>query len=265
MRNYFKRLFGPKKKGFMFTTRNLGHSTPNGERMTSDSVMVSGSGTVSYGVDTALMSYVPDQTETTARLPFKNPPEKVDQRKVVEPKAVFDELKQKTPEISFDNLDEKIRVVSERIEILKEHLDNEHLKDEHMTLFYLQNRKKYLKTKEKFPINWAMTTRDAVDDLCKNYKLKVVAIKQYYTLLPKEGISELDRYTKAYKAITGDNPIFELIIKDADAKTQEGKQQKKKDRDPILIANSPFGNALFVLGAWDEEVEIVDEIIYNSK
>lgn len=183
---------------------------------------------------------------------------KEDARKSVEPKAVFEEIKRETPEISFDRLDEKIKSVQERIGILEEHLDADHLKDERRVLFYLQNRQKYLKTKTKYPLDWAMTTREAVDDLCKNYKLKTVPLKQFYTLIPNLGLKEMKRYTSVYKAITGDEPIFEVVVKDIP-------ETKKKDRDPILLANSPLGNFLFVLGVWDDEVEIVDEIIYQGK
>ena len=190
---------------------------------------------------------------------------KVDDRKKVEPKDVFGELKNEHIEFSFDNLDEKIAVVTERINVLKEHLGDAQLNDEHRALFYLTNRQKYLKTKAKAPLDWAITNQDAVDDLCKRYMLRVVPLKQYYTLVPKDGIKEMERYTKAYKAITGDVPIFELIIKEAEVKSEEAKEQRKKDRDPILLANSPLGNFLFVLGAWDDEVEIVDEIIYHGK
>lgn len=240
MKNFFDRIFKKDKK-FVYTTRNLGHNTGNGERIGRDTI----SGSV-------ISDWVISSTDNIEK--------KVDERKSVEPIEVFNELKQETPKISFDNLEEKIKVVSERIKVLKEHLTEDHLNDENRTLFYLKNRQKYLKTKSKTPFDWSMTTKEAVDDLCKRYKLKIVGLKQYYTLVPKEGIKEMERYTKAYKAVTGDNPIFELVIKDT-----EEKATKKKDRDPILLANSPIGNFLFVIGAWDDEVEIVDEIIYGFK
>lgn len=184
---------------------------------------------------------------------------------------MFKEIKTQPLDVSFDDLPAKISAVEARIEILREHLSDDHLGDEHRTLFYLRNRLKYLSTRKRNPLNWAMTTQDAIDDLCKTYKLKVVPLKQYYTLVPEEGVKEMDRYTRAYKAITGDVPIFNLVIKDVPPnEPKKGDpaakpQQRKKDRDPILFANSPLGNHLFVIGAWDDEVEIVDEIIYHGK
>lgn len=267
MKNYFKRIFGEKKKPFMFTTRNMARPTGNGDRIINAGGQMSNIlliddiiSSSSWGTATNSNGVFEVGTPMPVQVPLPS-----DIRKAVEPKEVFEEIKKENIEFSFDNLDEKIKVVSERINILKEHLDEGHLADEHRSLFYLKNRKSYLKTKDKNPLDWAMTNQDAIDDLCKNYKLKVVPLKQYYTLVPNEGIKEMDRYTKAYKAITGDLPIFELVIKDADVKSEEAKQQKKKDRDPILLANSPLGNFLFVIGAWDDEVEIVDEIIYQGK
>lgn len=258
-KNFFKRVFGGKaNKGFVFTSRHIAALTMNGERIRRTSADSTNSpDSISnfleaYTVDASLSPIV--GTGTTNKVPAKL------ERKSVKPIDVFSEIKDATtPETSFENLDQKIKVVKERISVLKEHLKEEHLGDEYRTLFYLENRKKYLTTRKKTPLDWATTTQDAVDDLCKRYKLKVVPLKQYYTLVPEEGIKEIDRYTKSYEAITGDKPIFELVIKD------EPKETKKKDRDPILLANSPLGNFLFILGAWDDEVAIVDEIIYGGK
>ncbi len=265
-------MFG-KKKGFVFTTKNIARSTGNGDRIGSNSSEMNMNNflsidqairdqAISQSYSSSIGGVMTSSGESTGLSASATKPERI----AVEPKAVFDQIKRETPEISFDNLEEKIAVVENRIEILREHLDESHLKDEHRALFYLKNRFKYLSTMKKNPLDWAMTTQEAVNDLCSRYKLQVVPLKQYYTLVPSEGLKEMNRYTKAYKAITGDNPIFELVIKDtAVLPTEEAKKTKKKDRDPILLANSPLGNFLFVLGAWDEEVEVVDEIIYGSK
>lgn len=257
MKNYFKRLFGEKKKEFMFTTRNIARTTGNGDRI-SQAGNIYSSGFMSIEDISPFSGVTGTFTQVNNNAVTKLTP--ADERIIVEPKAVFDEIQRSTPDISFENLESKITSVEGRIKVLKDHMTDEQMGDEHRTLFYLKNRKKYIKTRTKDPLDWAMTTSEAVDDLCKRYKLKVVPLKQYYTLVPKEGVEEMARYTKAYKAITGDVPIFELVIKDTEVKAQ-----KKKDRDPILLANSPLGNFLFILGAWDDEVEIVDEIIYGSK
>lgn len=245
IKNFFKR------NEYRYTTKDLiGHDTANGMRVsgatTTGGSFVSISDMTRSSVISSLSS---DQAVTKV---------KKDKRKKVNPIDVFKEVEIEDIEISFDNLEEKIKAVTERVGILKEHLDEDHFKDEYKTVFYLQNRLKYLKLKKKHPLDWAMTNHDAIADLCTRYKLRKVPLKQYYTLVPKAGIDEIAWYTKQYKAIVGDDPIFELIIKD-DVKTE------KKDRDPILLANSPLGNFYFVLGAWDDEVEIVDEIIYGNK
>lgn len=246
-----------KPQGFVFTTRHMANPTGNGDLIRRQGANVSGLAGSYVTIDSIVQSSgwgTNDSVKSTSK--------SVDERGEVEPKQVFDEIKRETPDISFDNLDERIEAVEERIEILKEHLDESHLGDEHRALFYLKNRRKYVETRKKLPIDWAMTTSEAIDDLCKRYKLKIVPLKQFYTLVPKEGIKEMDRYTKAYQAITGDKPIFELVVKDTQPAAEE---RRKKDRDPILLANSPLGNHLFILGVWDEEVAIVDEIIYGFK
>lgn len=258
MKNYFKRMFARKPQPFVYTTSNMRNRTGNGDRIMPVSGRRSNDTFFTWSSNDILTGVVGGSEGS------KKP---ADVRKETEPKAVFEELKaESTPEVSFDLLPQKIKSVSERIGILKEHLDESHLMDEHRALFYLKNRQKYLSTMRKSPLDWATTTQDAVDDLCKRYKLKVVPLKQYYTLVPNEALREMERYTKAYQAITGDKPIFELVVKDTEAlKPEDRKEAVKKDRDPILLANSPIGNFLFVLGAWDEEVEFVDEIIYGVK
>lgn len=267
MKNIFKR----KKPKFVFTTRNLAKGSDNNGEM----LRVGTAGFMTLGDITS--NFVLGTTTPSNRLMVEsgipgiqvealnvsNLPSPKVERKQVKPIEVFSEIKKEDVIISFDNLDEKIKAVSERLKVLSEHLSEEHLKDEYATLFYLKNRQKYINGKYDF--EWAMTTQEVIDDLCKRYKLKVVALKQYYTLVPKGGIMEMKRYTEQYKKLVGDVPIFELIIKDDDTQSDEDKQQRKKNRDPILLANSPFGNFFFVLGAWDDEVEVVDEIIYGLK
>jgi len=262
MQNYFKRLFGKKKK-FVYTTRDLARgSDNNGElvRGTTQHFFTIGD-IASPTTRLYVPSGIPGISVEAENVP--NLPSPKIERVAVKPIEVFNEIKKEDIEVDFKNLDEKIKVVEERLEVLAEHLSEEHLKDEYRALFYLKNRKKYIKTKCNF--DWAMTNQDAMNDLCKRYKLKISALKQYYTLVPKEGIAEIKRYTKEYKKITNDLPIFQLIIKDDNTQSDEDKQQRKKNRDPILVANSPFGNFFFVLGAWDDEVEVVDEIIYYGK
>jgi len=271
MKNYFKRLFSKEdKKGFMFTTRHLATQTGNGEFISREPHPRSELNFITVGdftesgnqtVGSAPLQWSYDTTGGTSQKEVK----KIDERKEVQPIEVFNEIKKEGLEPDFSKLDEKITAVENRIKILKEHLKDEHLTDEHKALFFLKNRRTYLKTMKKNPLDWAMTNREAIDDLCKRYKLQTVPLKQYYTLVPNDGVKEMSRYSKAYEAITGDKPIFELIIKVEESKPEEKKERTKKDRDPILVANSPLGDFMFVLGAWDDEVEFVDEIIYQGK
>lgn len=262
MKNFFKRLF-TKKKEFVFTTRSLAKGSDMNGEMVRDGQRFFTLGDLTNDSTGYITTGIPGISISAESLQQSLPAPKKPERISVKPVEVFKEIEREGMQIDFKNLDEKIKVITERLEILAEHLGKEHLRDEYQALFYLKNRKKYLDGKYNF--EWATTNQEAMDDLCKRYKLKIVALKQYYTLVPKEGISEMKRYTKEYEKITGDLPIFELIIKDDSTQSEEDKKQRKKNRDPILVANSPFGNFFFILGAWDDEVEFVDEIIYYGK
>lgn len=161
MRNFFKKLFEKKDapKKFMFTSRNLADMTGNGE-------MVRRDGGNRWARNNSLLEYVTIDTITNSpwsatsttgvAVPvsgMSKSPNQEDQRREAEPIAVFKEIKTEPLDISFDNLNQKIKNVEERIDILKEHLDEAHLQDEHRALFYLKNRRKYLDTKAKNPID----------------------------------------------------------------------------------------------------------------
>jgi hypothetical protein len=168
------------------------------------------------------------------------------------------EILSETPEIDIKNLDEKIKVVKRRITGLKKVLNKDNrigFSDETTALRYLKARKKCAKYISLF--KWAITTDTKLRDLCSKYKLRLVSLNGYSRNIPMEAIDEIEQFLEAYNKVEKNvEPEFHLIIDDG------GKEDKK---DPILLAASPFGKWYYVLGAWDKEVEIVDEIIYKGK
>jgi hypothetical protein len=71
-----------------------------------------------------------------------------------------------------------------------------------------------------------------------------------------EAIDELEKFINSYNKVSNITPVLTLIIDEG------GKEDKK---DPILLAGSPFGKWYYLLGAWDKEVEFVDDLIYHGK
>jgi hypothetical protein len=178
----------------------------------------------------------------------------VDTRIEKKPVEIFNEIVSEKPIMNLTNLDKQIRLVKNRKRVLEEHIGESDSRHEDEALSYLRARKKFIKCSGLF--KWPTTNQEKVNDLCKKYKVMSVAIGGYYRNLPMEAIDEMEKYTKAHYKITRNKPVFTLIV------DQGGKEQKK---DPILLVCSPFGRWYYILGAWDKEVEIVDDLIYKGK
>jgi hypothetical protein len=178
--------------------------------------------------------------------------EKEDTRIEKKPVEVVNEILDEKPVIVTKDLAGQIKAVEKRIKVFKEQGCG--LSDEILALKYLKARQKGMKHWAKF--NWAATTDVKVRELCSKYKLQVVGFQSYSRNVPMEAVEELEKYMAAYECVSEDKPELKLII------DVGGKEQKK---DPILLASSPFGRWFHVLGAWDKEVEYVDDLVYKGK
>jgi hypothetical protein len=175
------------------------------------------------------------------------------------PVEIFKELISENPIINLRNIDNQIKTIKRRIDVLRNELGM-NLTDELEALDYLYARKKLF----KYPncLKWAITNKPLIDKLCQNYAVAFVDCNMYYKTLPQEAINELENFLKEYKKYKKDKPILRLIIDD---KKEDNKPSPERKKDPILLASSPFGRWWYILGAWDKEVEIVDDLIYNYK
>lgn len=182
-----------------------------------------------------------------------SPEEAVDIRIEKKPVDVVNDILIDEPVLDLTDLDRKIRVVKRRARILKEELNVE-TRNETLALNFLKARKKYKQCKKLF--SWKVTTQEKIHDLLSKYKLRQVNFSGYHRNVPNEALDEIEKFLAAWKKIMDYDPALLLIIDDG------GKEQKK---DPILLAPSPFGNWFYVLGAWDKEVQYVDELVYNNK
>jgi hypothetical protein len=118
----------------------------------------------------------------------------------------------------------------------------------------LENRKQYKKY-HKFFDEYAYTTTAKINGVVKQHSnLKLGKVEQFIADLPKEAITSMKDYTKTTEQICGKKPIFYII---ADKKDFEKSDQR---RDPILLAQSPFGHFWQILGAWDEEMMFLEEL-----
>lgn len=121
-------------------------------------------------------------------------------------------------------------------------------------LIRLENRKNYAKHKEFFE-EFPYTTNTKIDELIKAHTyLKTGEVSQFMVDLPKEATDVMQRYTKECKSLCDKKPVFYII---ANKKDFEKTQSR---RDPILLAQSPFGHFWQILGAWDEEMLLIEEL-----
>ena len=178
---------------------------------------------------------------------------KIDERIEVKPKDVVKEVLCKDDEVKLDftNLKEKIKAVEKRRDFMKEDLGLS-TQDEDKALDYLRAKLALTKNKNaKTLFPWHITTTEKIMALCNKYKVSQGTLSGYKRCVPQEALDAIEKYLKAYKLVSKRQPIFMLIV-------DVGGAEAKKD--PIIYVDSPFGNYFYVLGAWDKEVEIIDEL-----
>jgi len=196
-----------------------------------------------------------------------------DTRKKVKPIDVLKEIvADKKPVFKIADVEHQIEVIENRVRVLKEQgIDGSmtgNVGDENRALSYLRARRTYSETHELF--KWPTTTQPMVLDLLKKYKLHVVELSEFSRYIPKEAIDAIEQFGNACKKVNEKMvPDFRLVIDDEGfkevQKMRARKEAEKKKKDPILLALSPFGDWYYILGAWDKEVEFLDDLIYHGK
>lgn len=121
-------------------------------------------------------------------------------------------------------------------------------------LIRLENRKKYSLFREFFD-QYPYTTTSKIDEVLKSHNyLKIGTVNQFLADMPKEAITEMKKYDSKTKDLCNKKPIFYIV---ADKKDFE---KTTKRRDPILLAQSPFGHIWQILGVWDKEMLLLEEL-----
>lgn len=118
----------------------------------------------------------------------------------------------------------------------------------------MENRKKYAANSSTFE-NYPYTTTSKVNDVIgKHSNLKLGQIAQFIADMPKEATDAMKEYNKATQALCSKDAVFYIIADKKDFKKSD------KRRDPILLAQSPFGHVWQILGAWDDEMLFLEEL-----
>lgn len=118
----------------------------------------------------------------------------------------------------------------------------------------LENRKKYSKFNE-FYEQFPYTQTSKINDVLKAHDhLKLGQIAQFIADMPKEAVNVMKEYNSKTEEVCGKKAVFYIIADKKDFK------QTNSRRDPILVAQSPFGHFWQILGAWDKEMMFLEEL-----
>ena len=190
-------------------------------------------------------------TPIEASEPFghvKQLPEKREPAK--KPKEVVTELEHQIDEVSLKDLDDKIQLLNDKLSLTVQKYSEAELKG---MVQRLENRKKFNEYKDffgKFPC----TTDQKIEDLLKKYKFQMGTTDIFIPDFPKEAIDVMKAYKEKTVELCGKESAFYVIARESDFKKNRDK------RDPILLAQSPFGLFWNILGAWDEEMVVLSEL-----
>ena len=202
---------------------------------------------------------IPSEAGGAVAVPIKNKKPKQEKVKLT-PKGIF-ELK------LLDNTGFKINTnkeyVESQIQQFKDKLNLIKMAEYDMSrgtneiasiLIRMENRIKYDQFNSFFD-NYAYTSTVKIDELVKKHDyLKIGKVEQFLADMPKEAVDEMKDYTANTKKLCNKKPIFYII---ADKKDFEKSSQR---RDPILLAQSPFGHFWQIIGAWDKEMMFLEEL-----
>lgn len=121
-------------------------------------------------------------------------------------------------------------------------------------LMRLENRRKYGQYKTYFD-QFPYTLTSKIEQVLKEHNhLKLGQVEEFVPDLPTEAVDVMTEYSQKVKQLCLKKAVFYIIAKKTDFK------QKSHRRDPILLAQSPFGHFWQILGAWDEEMLFLEEL-----
>lgn len=182
------------------------------------------------------------------------------QKKELTPKKVYslEMLHDTAFKINMDpkHVDDQVVAFKEKLALIKtEEYDMQRGTEEiGSILLRMENRKKYAsvsKTFEKYPY----TTNARINSVVKKHDyLQLGQVAQFLADMPKDATDAMKDYNDACHKLCGKKAVFYIIANKKDF------QKSEKRRDPILLAQSPFGHFWQILGAWDDEMLFLDEL-----
>jgi len=178
------------------------------------------------------------------------PPAEEVQKKVVKPIEVLEEIQMPVRDVDLVGIDQKIAV----LEIKKTLIKQEYSKlDVENAIQRLKNRKKYREYRN-FYGQFTTTTTEKIEELLNKYDLSFQSADLFIPELPDEIVYTIKEYQEKTVEICGKQTIIMVIA------TSDLFRKITKDRDPIILAQSPFGFYYDILGAYDKEMIMLSEL-----
>ena len=170
---------------------------------------------------------------------------------ILKPIDVFNELETIPSPISLENLEEKITVLKMKKGFIK---NNVYAKKEVIDMITrLENRRKYNEFKDFFE-QFDNTTTEKINTLINKYELVLKTSDLFISKFPKEAMDIMVSYKNNVQKLCNKSPIFYVIAEQSMFKVED------KKNDPILLVQSPFGIYWQILGAWDKELILLEEL-----
>lgn len=154
-----------------------------------------------------------------------------------------------------DYLVGQIKTFKEKRNLLRDNYDTDNGKLEIASmLMRLDNRKKYKEYEAKFAV-WPYTTNAKIKEVVNAYSnLEVGVVETFMADMPEEAVKAMKDYAALTDSLCGKKPVFYVIADKKDFKKTHSR------KDPVLLAQSPFGHFWQILGAWDKEMILLEEL-----
>ena len=168
----------------------------------------------------------------------------------IKPIDVLKELETIPTPFSLNLINEKISILKDKEKLIVQ----KYAKREISALIErLDNRKKYNEFKSFFD-EYQNTNDEKINNILEKYDLVMKTSDIFVPEFPDEAIKTMQAYTEKMLLICNKKPIFYVIAE------PDKFREAYKQRDPILLVQSPFGFYWQILGAWDKEMLILSEL-----
>lgn len=168
----------------------------------------------------------------------------------IKPIDVLNQLETVPTPFNLNNLDDKIAVLRDKEDLIRNHWAKREITG---LIERLENRKKFEEFRVFFD-RFQNTTDEKIAVLLEKYALEMHPTDIFIPEFPDEAVAIIKEYTEQTEKLCGKKPVFFVIAEEHLFQKAYGK------RDPILLAQSPFGFYWQILGAWDKEMLLLGEL-----